>query len=173
MNSKLTKQAKNIFQTGGRAPGAPMLDPPIGKYVANALKHGTITVSGFGYFHKNCRFQWEKMVQRQIQEEQYTKPIHHITNISDFAWFQRSCSSMKLVSSFSSIGNISLRQNINVCVWKNKNPLVSSHVDTKRVAQPSAEVLVAKHYQRCKGSYEKFVNRFEEGQNCKFYHPIK
>ena len=37
----------------------------IGKYVdwacANALKHGTITVSGFGYFHKNCRFLWEKI----------------------------------------------------------------------------------------------------------------
>ena len=22
----------------------------------DTLKHGTITVSGFGYFHKNCRF---------------------------------------------------------------------------------------------------------------------
>ena len=36
----------------------------IGKYVdwacPNALKHGTITVSGFGYFHKNCRFLWKK-----------------------------------------------------------------------------------------------------------------
>ena len=26
----------------------------------DALKHGTITVSGFGYFHKNCRFLWGK-----------------------------------------------------------------------------------------------------------------
>ena len=38
----------------------------IGKYVgwacANALKHGTITVSGFGYFNKNCRFSLEKIV---------------------------------------------------------------------------------------------------------------
>ena len=24
------------------------------------LKHRTMTVSGFGYFHKNCRFLWEK-----------------------------------------------------------------------------------------------------------------
>ena len=40
----------------------------IGKYVdqacANALKHGTITVSGFGYFHKNCRFLWKKNVSK-------------------------------------------------------------------------------------------------------------
>ena len=26
----------------------------------DTLKHGTITVSGFGYFHKNCRFLWKK-----------------------------------------------------------------------------------------------------------------
>ena len=26
----------------------------------DTLKHGTITVSGLGYFHKNCRFLWEK-----------------------------------------------------------------------------------------------------------------
>ena len=32
----------------------------------DTLKHGTLTVSGFGYFHKNCRFPWEKtMFQRQ------------------------------------------------------------------------------------------------------------
>ena len=40
--------------------------PTIGKYVdwacANALKNGTITVSGFGYFHKYCRFLWGKIV---------------------------------------------------------------------------------------------------------------
>ena len=69
----------------------------------DTLKHGTITVSGFGYFHKNCRFLWGKMFQRQIQEEQYTIAIRHITNISDFVWFQRSFGSMKSVSSFSSI----------------------------------------------------------------------
>ena len=40
---------------------------------------------------------------RQIQEVQYTIPIRHITNISDFVWFLRSCGSMKSVSSFSSI----------------------------------------------------------------------
>ena len=28
------------------------------------LKHGTITVSGFGYFHKNCRFLWGKNVSK-------------------------------------------------------------------------------------------------------------
>ena len=26
----------------------------------DTLKHGTITVSGFGYFHKYCRILWEK-----------------------------------------------------------------------------------------------------------------
>ena len=26
------------------------------------LKHGTITDSGFEYFHKNCRFLWQKNV---------------------------------------------------------------------------------------------------------------
>ena len=30
----------------------------------DALKHGTITVSGFGYFHKNCRFLWGKNVSK-------------------------------------------------------------------------------------------------------------
>ena len=69
----------------------------------DTLKHGTLTVSGFGYFHKNCRFLWGKMFQRQIQEVQYTILIRHITNVSDFVWFQRSCGSMKSVSSFSSI----------------------------------------------------------------------
>ena len=44
----------------------------------------------------------KKMFQRQI-EVQYTIPIRHITNISDFVWFQRSCGSMKSVCSFSSI----------------------------------------------------------------------
>ena len=70
----------------------------------DTLKHGTITVSGFGYFHKNCRFLWgKKYFKGQIQEVQYTIPIRHITNISDCVWFQRSCGSMKSVSSFSSI----------------------------------------------------------------------
>ena len=45
----------------------------------------------------------KKMFQRQIQEVQYTIPIRHMTNIPDFVWFQRSCGSMKSVSSFSSI----------------------------------------------------------------------
>ena len=45
----------------------------------------------------------KKMFQRQIKEKQYTIPIRHITNISDFVWFQRSCGSMKSVSSYSII----------------------------------------------------------------------
>ena len=45
----------------------------------------------------------KKMFQRQIKEVQYTILIRHITNISDFVWFQRSCGSMNSVSSFSSI----------------------------------------------------------------------
>ena len=70
----------------------------------DTVRHGTITVSGFGYFHKNCCFLWGKFFfQRQIQEVQYTIPIRHITNISDFVWFQRSCGSMKSVFSFSII----------------------------------------------------------------------
>ena len=43
------------------------------------------------------------MFQRQIKEVQYTIPIRHITNNSDVVWFQRSCGSMKSVSSFSNI----------------------------------------------------------------------
>ena len=82
----------------------------IGKYVdwacANTLKHGRITVSGSGYFHKTVVFCGKKMFQRQIQEAQYTIPIRHITNISDFVLFQRSCGSMKSVSSFSSIDTL-------------------------------------------------------------------
>ena len=57
------------------------------------LNHETITVSGFGYFHKNLPFTVEKkLFQRQIQEVRYTTPIV-------FVWFQRSCGSMKSVSS--------------------------------------------------------------------------
>ena len=48
----------------------------------------------------------KKMFQRQIQEVQYNiVPISHITYITDFVWFQRSCGSMKLVSFLSSIDN--------------------------------------------------------------------
>ena len=31
----------------------------------DTLKHGTITVSGFGYFQKNCRFLWGKNVSKK------------------------------------------------------------------------------------------------------------
>ena len=96
----------------------------IGKYVdcacANALKHGTITVSGFGYFHKNCRFLWKKNVSKTNLGRTYTIPIHHITNITDFVWFQRSCGSTKSVSPFSSIDSLgkgscpSFDQNLNL-----------------------------------------------------------
>ena len=52
-------------------------------------------------FSQKLPFPVEKKYQRQ--EVQYTIPIRHITNISDFVLFQRSCGSMKSVSSFSSI----------------------------------------------------------------------
>ena len=85
----------------------------IGKYVdwayANALKHGTISVSGFGYFHKNGRFLLEKIVSKINLGSTIHISIRHITDISDFVWFQRSCGSMKSVSSFSSIDVTSLR----------------------------------------------------------------
>ena len=45
----------------------------------------------------------KKMYQRQVEELKYTIPIRHITNISKFVWFQRSCGSMKSASSFGSI----------------------------------------------------------------------
>ena len=55
-------------------------------------------------FYQKLAFSVEKrLFQRQIQEVQNTTFIRHITNISDFVWFQRSCGSMKSVSSFSSI----------------------------------------------------------------------
>ena len=68
---------------------------------ANALKHGTITVSGFGYFTKIAIFCRNKCFKDKFRK--HNTPIRHITNISDFVWFQRSCGSMKSVFSFSSI----------------------------------------------------------------------
>ena len=63
-----------------------------------------------GIFSQKLPFSvWKKMFQRQILEVQYTIPIRQITNISDFVWFQRSCGSMKSVSSFSSI---------DLAIWK-------------------------------------------------------
>ena len=47
-----------------------------------------ITVSGFAYFHKNCRFLWKKNVSKTNLEVQYTISIRHITNISDFYGFR-------------------------------------------------------------------------------------
>ena len=46
-------------------------------------------------------------VGKKCFKDKYIIPIRHITNISDFAWFQRSCGSMKSVSSFSSIDDVS------------------------------------------------------------------
>ena len=43
----------------------------------------------------------KKMLKDKFRK--YTIPICHITNISDFVWFQRSCGSMKSVSFFSSL----------------------------------------------------------------------
>ena len=54
----------------------------------------------------------KKTFQRQIYEVQYTISIRHITNISDFVWFQRSCGSMKSVSSFSSIDSAFKTQSV-------------------------------------------------------------
>ena len=41
--------------------------------------------------------------EKNVSKTNLGSPIRHITNISDFVWFQRSCGSMKSVSSFSSI----------------------------------------------------------------------
>jgi hypothetical protein len=46
-------------------------------------------------------------------------------------------------------------------------------LDTKSVAHPSTAALVSGHYQRGKASFEEFLKGLEEGQDCKFYHPIK
>ena len=94
----------------------------IGKYVDWACAtrwHGTITVSGFGNFHKNCLLLWGK----NVSKTNLGSTIHYTytsTNISDFVWFQRSCGSMKSVSSFSSIetGPYSITPALLVC-YKN------------------------------------------------------
>ena len=68
------------------------------------LKYGTITVTGFS---QKLPFSVGKFFYSKTNlEVQYTIPLRHITNISDFVWFQRSCGSMKSVSSFSSIEDI-------------------------------------------------------------------
>ena len=72
---------------------------------ARHVKNGTITVSGFGYFHKNCRFLWGK----NVSKTNLGRTIH-FTYTSYIRYFrlcmvQRSCGSMKSVSSFSSIEN--------------------------------------------------------------------
>ena len=60
--------------------------------------------NGFGYFHKNYRFLWGKNVSKtNLGSTIHYTYTSYITNISDFVWFQRSCGSMKSVSSFSSI----------------------------------------------------------------------
>ena len=56
----------------------------------DTLKHGTITV--LPCFKDKFR-----------KYNTLYLYIRHIPNISDFVWFQRSCGSMKSVSSFSSI----------------------------------------------------------------------
>ena len=56
-------------------------------------------------FSQNCRFLWGKNVSKTNLGTivQYTIPIRHIANISDFVWFQRTCGSMKSVSFFNII----------------------------------------------------------------------
>ena len=48
------------------------------KYVdwacANALKHGTISVSGFLYFHKNCCF----LLKKNVSKKNLGSTIHYI-----------------------------------------------------------------------------------------------
>lgn len=46
-------------------------------------------------------------------------------------------------------------------------------LDTKSVAHASAAALVAEHYKKGKASFDEFLKGLEEGQDCKFYHPIK
>ena len=71
----------------------------------DTLIHGTITSPDLDIFTKIAVFCGKNMFQRQILEVQYTIPIRHLTNNSDFVWFQRSA--IMSVSSFSSID----------CVW--------------------------------------------------------
>ena len=47
------------------------------------------------------------------------------------------------------------------------------NLDTKRVAHTSASNLVVKHNEKGKNSLEEFLEGLEEGENCKFYNPIK
>ena len=79
----------------------------IGKYSIGHARHvKTRNDNGLRIwiFSQKLPFSVGKTIfQRQILEEQYTMHIRHITNISDFVWFQRSCGSMKSASSFSSI----------------------------------------------------------------------
>ena len=69
------------------------------------LKHGTITISGFGYFHKNCRFLWKK-----VSKTNWGSTTHYTyTSYNKYfrlVWFQRCCDSMKSVFSFSSIDRL-------------------------------------------------------------------
>ena len=52
-------------------------------------------------------------------------PTRHVKNISDFVWFQRSCGSMKSVSSFSSIDTHTDQDHLMVLLFKSYNPLVT------------------------------------------------
>lgn len=46
-------------------------------------------------------------------------------------------------------------------------------LDTKNVAHPTAAELVAKHHEKGKKSFESFLKSFENGEQCRFYEPIK
>ena len=102
----------------------------------DTLNHGTITVYGFGYFHKNCHFLWRKNVSKT---KQFGRTIHYTcTSYNKYfrlVWFQRSCGSRKLVSFCSSIDLIE-RQALMRKTFKRK---VKEQVD-RSVYSPSKAV---------------------------------
>ena len=84
--------------------------------VRDTLKHGTITVSGFEYFHKNYRFLWGK----QCYKDKLGSAIHY-TYTSYNKYFRLCVVSEEfrlneIVSSFSSIdfGNNSTPYNLKI-----------------------------------------------------------
>lgn len=46
-------------------------------------------------------------------------------------------------------------------------------LDTKHVAHPTAAEMVSQHFQKGTTSLEKFFESLQDGENCKFYEPIK
>ena len=67
----------------------------------DTLKHETITVSGYRYFHKNCRFLWGK----NVSKTNLGRTIHY-TYMSYDKYFR--CGSLKSVSSDIIMGMITI-----------------------------------------------------------------